>query len=222
MSLLKSVAPRLAVLLCLGSCLWATVGEAASVSHTAQFPLGPYLNGGSHTFPAATVPKFDLAGQCLTSVCVKLAGGTLCDIAFENYQLFPVVVTANAIATITLQRPDLSTLVVVVPTVTVVDSLPVFDNVLDYGGLSGRSYFGLPGADSDSLCLSGASDLALFAGAGTISLPGFATDGSYQVGASSWSLGPRPYANITVTYNYRDCSVPVAPSTWSGIKRLLP
>ncbi|HEX7879774.1 MAG TPA: choice-of-anchor E domain-containing protein, partial [Candidatus Eisenbacteria bacterium] len=117
---------------------------------------------------------------------------------------------------------DLSTLVTVVPTVTTVDTLPVFDNNLDYGGPSGRSYFNLPGAAADSVCLSGAGDLALFAGAGTISLPGNAVDGSFQTGASSWSIGPRPYATITVTYNYRDCSVPVTPSTWSGIKRLLP
>ncbi|TPW13825.1 MAG: hypothetical protein FD129_1199 [bacterium] len=201
--------------------LIATEAGAATVSHTAVFPLGPYLNGGSHTFPPAAFPRFNLAGECLESVCIRLDGGTLCDIGFENYQLFPVRVTVTALATITLQRPDTSPILMVQPTVVVSDSLPVYDGVLDYAGPSGRSYFSLPGADADSTCLTTTGDLALFAGAGTINLPGFATDGSFQVGASSWAIGPRPYANITVTYHYRNCIVPTAPTTWSRIKGLV-
>jgi len=126
----------------------------------------------------------------------------------------------HGIATITLQRPNLTSILIVQPVVVTSDSVTSFDNSLDYGGSSGRTYRFLPGADSDSLCLTNPPDLALFTGAGTISLPGFATDGSYQTGASSWSIGPRPYANIRVTYNYTDCIVPVEATTWSRIKRL--
>ncbi len=220
MTLLTKSIRTVAVLSCLSIGLLISEVQAASVSHTANFPLSGYLGNGPHTFPPAGFPKFDLAGQCLTSVCVRLDGATVCDVLFENYQLFPVRVTVHAIGTITLQRPNTSPLLVVMPTVVVSDSLPVYDNVLDYGGLSGRSYFNLPGADADSTCLSTPADLALFTGAGTINLPGTATDGSYQVGASSWSIGPRAYATITVTYHHRDCIVPAQPTTWSQIKRL--
>lgn len=201
--------------------LAAAPAGAASVSHTATFPLSPYLFGGSsHAFPAAVVPQFDLEGQCLTSVCVKLDGGISGLIAFENYQNYPVVVNASIGATITLMRPNLTTLVTVQPTAGVTDSLPVFDTVLDYGGTSGRTYNGVGATGSDSLCVSTNADLALFTGAGTVSLPGSALDLSTQTGASSWSLGEQAYATITVTYNYAACPVPARQTTWSGIKSL--
>lgn len=207
-------------LFCLSIGLLASGARAASVSHTGNFPLSPYLSLGAHTYAPASFPKFNLAGQCLTSVCVRLDGATVNDFGFENFQLFPVRVTGTLIATITLQRPDLSTLVVVQPTVVISDSVTAFDGVADYAGTSGNYHFNVPAADSDSTCVTGATGLALFSGAGTIGLPGLATDGSYQVGAGSWSIGPRSYATITVTYNYRDCSVPVETTTWSRIKQL--
>lgn len=200
--------------------LLAAEARAASVSHTGNFPLSPYLSLGAHTYAPANIPKFNLAGQCLTSVCVRLDGATLNDFGFENFLLFPVRITGTLIATITLRRPDLSSLVVVQPTVVISDSVTAFDGVADYAGTSGNYYFNVPAADADSTCLTNAGDLALFSGAGTIGLPGLATDGSFQTGAGSWSIGPRSYAAITVTYNYRDCSVPVATTTWSQIKRL--
>lgn len=221
----RRVAARMTTALLTASLLAAALGtapaRAASVTHTATFPISPYLFGGSsHTFPTAAVPKFDLAGQCLTSVCVKLDGAITGLIAFENYQNYPVVVNAAIEAAITLQRPDLTTLVAVQPIYSVTDSLPIYDNVLDYGGTSGRTYNNVGATDADSLCVSTNADLALFTGAGTISLPGFATDLSAQTGASSWSLGERAYATITVTYNYSACPVPARQTTWSGVKSL--
>ena len=62
-------------------------------------------------------------------------------------------------------------------------------------------------------------DLALFSGAGSINLPMSATDLSSQSGASSWSIGPRAYASVSVTYNYQECTTPAEPTTWGRIKR---
>jgi len=222
MTLLTKSIRTVAVLSCLSIGLLASSARAASVSHTGNFPLSPYLSNGSYVYSPASFPKFNLAGQCLTSVCFRLDGGSVNDFGYENFLLFPVRITGTLIATITLQRPDLSPLVVVQPTVVISDSVTAFDGVADYAGTSGNWQFSVPAADSDSTCVTGAGDLALFTGAGTIGLPGFAIDGSYQVGAGSWSLSPRSFATITVTYNYRDCSVPVATTTWSGIKRLNP
>lgn len=194
--------------------------RAGSVTHTGTFPLSPYLNSGSHTFPPAAIPKFDLAGQCLTSVCVRLDGGVDGLIGFENFQNFPTIVTVIFTGSITLQRPDLSTLLVVQPSITTTDSVTSYDGGPDYGGTSGRTYPSVGAAASDSLCLTQNADLALFSGAGSINLPGFTTDLASQTGASSWSIGVRGYATIRVTYNYIDCVVPVASTSWSRIKSL--
>ena len=218
MSLLKRSTRCIVALLCLSLGLLATEARAASVSHTGTFALSPYLNGGTYNFPAASFPKFDLAGQCLTSVCVRVDGGLYGEIAFENYQLFPVTVNVSFTGTITLKRPDTTPVITVQPATSTSDNLPSFDGVLDYGGASGRTYTGVNPTRSDSLCLTSNADLALFSGAGTISLPASATDLSSQSGASSWSIGPKAYATVTVTYNYRDCAVPADVTTWGRIK----
>ena len=187
--------------------------EAATVSHTGTYALSPYLNGGSFTFPAASFPKFDLAGQCLTAVCVRVDGGAAGLVAFENYQSFPVTVNVSFIGQITLQRPDLSTLVVVQPSTTITDNLPIYDNVLDYGGTSGRTYPNVSATQSDSLCVTNNSDLTLFSGAGTISLPAFATDLSSQgapaAGRSACARTPRsPSRTRTWTAASRPIALP--------------
>jgi hypothetical protein len=220
MPLLQFFPRSLVTLLCLSLGLAATEAQAGSVSHTGTFPLSPYLNSGSYAFPAASFPKFDLAGHCLNSVCVRLDGGIAGLIGFENYENFPKVVTVYFTGTITLQRPDLTPLLTVQPATSTTDSVTSFDNVLDYGGTSGRTYPNVSATNSDSLCLTNSADLALFSGTGTISLPGVATDLSSQTGANSWSIGVKAYATITVTYNYTECSVPVAATNWSRIKGL--
>lgn len=225
MSLSARSTRNLTTLLCLaialpGLSLTVTPARAASVTHTATFPLSPYLNGGSYAFPPAAIPRFDLAGNCLTSVCFQLDGGISGLIAFENYQNYPVRVNVFFTGSITLQRPNLTTLLTVQPATSTSDSMPIFDNVLDYGGTSGLTYPNVGATDSGTLCLTNNADLALFTGPGTINLPGFATDLSYQSGASSWSIGVRASATIRVTYNYNDCPVPAQPTTWTGIKSL--
>lgn len=221
MPLRRLTAGRLAVLLCLSLGLVAADARAGSVTHTGTFPLSPYLNSGTYNFPAAGIPKFDLAGQCLTSVCVRLDGGVAGQIGFENYQNFPTRVNVLFTGTITLQRPDLSTLLTVQPATSTSDSVTAFDGVLDYSGTSGLTYPSVGATDSDSLCVTSNADLALFTGAGTISLPAFAMDQSNQTGASSWSIGVQAYATITVTYHYTQCIVPVESTTWGRIKSLL-
>jgi hypothetical protein len=220
MPLLKLSTRKIIALLCLSPGFLATGALAGSATHTATFPLSPYLNSGTAVFPAASLPKFDLADQCLESVCLRLDGGVAGEIAFENYENFPKRVNVAFTGTITLQRPDLTPLITVQPATSTSDSVTAFDSVLDYGGTSGLTHQGVGATASDSLCVKDSNDLALFSGAGTISLPGFATDLSSQVGANSWSIGLKAYATITVTYVYADCSVPVEPTTWSGIKTL--
>jgi len=218
MSLLSRFTRGAVALLALSLGFVSTEVRAASVSYTGTFPLSPYLNGGTYNFAPVGFMKFDLVGQCLTSVCIVVDGGLNGQIAFENYQLFPVVVNVNFTGTITLKRPDSSPILTVQPLTTTSDNMPIFDGVLDYGGTSGKTYPNVLATKADSLCLTSASDLALFTGNGAIALLASATDLCSQVGASSWSIGPKAYANVTVTYNYRDCTVPAERQTWGRIK----
>ncbi len=198
----------------------AAPATAATVSHQATFPLSPYLNSGSHTYAPLSIPKFNTAGECLTSVCVRVDAGLNGSVGFENYQAYPVVVTVQYTGSVTLQRPDLSTILTVQPATTINDNLPVFDNVLDYGGLSGRTYPSVGATQSDSLCITTGPDLALFSGAGNITLPGYGTDLASQIGASSWSIGVRTYATVTVRYTSTPCATPNRRSTWGRVRTL--
>lgn len=207
-------------LLAVTLCLAARSAAGATLSHQANLPITPFLNQGSANFPAAVIPRFNVADQCLNSVCVRLDGGITGQVGFENFQNFPVTVIVLYTGSITVQRPNLTTLVSVQPATTITDNLPVFDGTLDYGGLSGRSYSGVGATRSDSLCFTNQADLALFTGAGNISLPGFATDLASQTGASSWSLGVRGYGTVTVTYHYSPCATPTQRSTWGRIKSI--
>ena len=198
----------------------AAPATAATISHQATFPLSPYLNFGSYAYAPASIPKFNTAGECLTSVCVRLDVGLNGTVGFENYQNFPVVVTVQYTGSVTLQRPNLTTILTVQPSTTITDNLPVYDNVLDYGGPSGRTYPSVSALQSDSLCITTGPDLALFSGAGNISLPGIGTDLASQIGASSWSIGVRTYATVTVTYHSTGCATPTRRSTWGRVRTL--
>ena len=55
MNLLLRIAPRVSLLAALSLFVAApSTSIAGTAVHTATFPLGPYLNGGSHTFPPAS------------------------------------------------------------------------------------------------------------------------------------------------------------------------
>ena len=95
MALLSRFTRGAVALLALSLGFVSTEVRAASVSYTGTFPLSPYLNGGTYNFAPVGFMKFDLVGQCLTSVCIVVDGGLNGQIAFENYQLFPVVVNVN-------------------------------------------------------------------------------------------------------------------------------
>lgn len=198
--------------------LASTEAGAATVSYQATYPLSPYLNGGTFVFQGASLPKFDLVGQCLQSVCVRIDAGTNGVVGFENSLPTPSTVTVQYVGKLTVQRPDNSALLIVQPATTLGDNLTSFDGAVDYAGTSGRFYSPVAAIAADSLCLTSAADLALFSGAGTIALPAVGQDLSFQTGANSWSIGLRLYGTVTVTYHYQDCTVPAERQTWGRIK----
>ena len=219
MSLVTRVSRRGVVVLGLLLGFFATEARAASVVHTLSYPLTPYLNGGTLAMTPQALPKFNIDGECLTSVCISLDGDVYGEIGFENYDNFAKTVVVQFTAFITLQRPDVSTILVVQPATSTTDNVPAYDGTLDYGGTSGKTYYGVGAGQVDSLCLSSPADLALFSGAGNINLPCIASDASSQVGANSWSIGIKGYAIVTVRYNYVHCETPAERTTWGRIKQ---
>ena len=193
--------------------------QAATVTYSATTSLSPYLNS-PYTFPSAPLPKFDIPGQCLSSVCVRLEGQAFGFVSIENFEAFPKVVTVRWGGQFDLLRPSLTTLLSTTATLLRPYSLTSFDGVVDYAGTSGVTDAGLTATGADSTCTSDAADLALFTGAGTISLPCIASNISTHNGANSWSFGVQALARINVTYTYVSCITPVRPTTWGRLKSI--
>jgi hypothetical protein len=219
MSLRKPLAACLvaAFALCLGAAL-APVAHAGSVSYILTTPVSPYLGGSPYSFAPLDFPKFDLAGACLSEVCVSIDGSIFGYVGLENYEAFPKTLTSNFTAKLTVFRPSLISLVGTQPAVATSDPVTAFDGVVDYAGTSGLTINGLYATSADSVCWANASDLALFSGAGSIGLPVSAFNLCTQSGANSWTFGIQATAKVKVTYVYSDCATPTQPATWGSVK----
>ncbi|MFI5381692.1 MAG: choice-of-anchor E domain-containing protein, partial [Tepidisphaerales bacterium] len=120
---------------CLLSIGLAGAAHAGIVTYSDSIPLDA-TNWNS----SVTLPKFDPSLGSLTSIDVTIAGHVEGSAAFESKDAQPATVTMKLQAKLTLQRPDLSTLVVTIPVVNTSDSVTAYDGVLDYAGTSGKTY----------------------------------------------------------------------------------
>jgi len=197
--------------------LGTAVGSAGTVSHSASLPLSSTNWASSMSFP-----KFDSQLGCLDSICFNLDGHTEGLAKFESLDAAPATVTMNLQATLTLQRPDATTLVVTIPVAQTVDNVTAFDTVIDFGGTSGKTYSGLSGDKTEGRCTSAAADVALFTGTGNIVLPCVAAGSSNGSGAGNLILqfNTSASAGAQVTYYYSSCEVPARQGTWGAIKSL--
>lgn len=158
---------------------------------------------------SVTVPRFDPSLGELTKVSFMLNGSVEGSARFESLDAEPAIVEMQLAAELTLQRPDMSTLVVTLPLVMTSDNADAFDGGIDFGGTSGKSYAGLSGSDSDMAMSTLAADLALFTGPafmpGTITLPLTAMGASSGSGAGNLLLQfmTSAGAEVKVTYEYR-------------------
>lgn len=204
-------------LLAAGLCLAIAPSVCAdTIVHTGSIPLA-----STNWADSITIPKFDVAGCTLDSVCVSLDGHVEGEAKFESQDASPATVTMSLQATISLQRPDSTPLVTVIPLVGTSDDVTAFDGVIDFGGTSGRTYSDLSGDKTESGCTSDPADLALFTGTGDIVLPAEALGSSFGSGAGNLILQFTTSASVgaTVTYYY-DCPSPVESSTWGVVKAL--
>ena len=206
----------LVCLIFLGSCvlLSAAVVGAGTITYTASYSLNPTNWNTTLSFP-----KFDQNCECLQSICFQLDGHVEGMARFESMDGAPATITMNLQSTITLYRPDMTALVVVIPLANTSDNVTAYDGIFDYGGTSGKTYSGLTGNATDTKCSSTAADKALFCGTGNISLPIYAAGTSNGSGAGNLVLNfsTSASASATVTYTY-DCGTATEPSTWGRIK----
>lgn len=189
---------------------------AETIVHTASVPLS-----STNWSDSITIPKFDLAGCYLDSVCFSLDGHVEGLAMFESLDAAPTTVTMNLQATIALERPDNTPLATVIPLAQTSDEVTAFDGVTDFAGTSGRTYSDLSGDETESACTTDPADFALFTGTGDITLPAEATGSSFGSGAGNLVLQFNTSASVgvTVTYYY-ECASPVEGSTWGCIKAL--
>ncbi|MBM3777318.1 MAG: PEP-CTERM sorting domain-containing protein [Acidimicrobiia bacterium] len=156
--------------------------------------------------------QFDPSLGTLTSILLTLFGNVAGTAKFESLDAAPATVTMKLQAQITLTRPDTSTLVTVLPVVTVIESVAAFDGTFDFGGTSGRTFEGLSAAASDFVTLTSVPDLALFTGLGTVSLATNATGQSTGSGAGNLitQFATNAGAFGQIQYNYLpDEEVPI-------------
>ncbi|MBS1825001.1 MAG: PEP-CTERM sorting domain-containing protein [Acidobacteria bacterium] len=192
-----------------------TVASSSAATLTYSFALAN-CPGCNINFPAlattnwagnVTVPKFDPTLGNLQSVSVTLKGSLDGDIQIESLDAAPTTITSTLLATITLTRPDTSTIVVVIPQVQLIDNVTAFDGNIDFGGGSGRTYANQGGsASSTHVSPPPISDLALFSGVGNIVLPIGAVASSGATGAGNLLalIRTRAGAEVEVTYTFDD------------------
>ncbi len=197
--------------------LTATAALAGMISYSTSVPLS-----NTDWSASATLPQFNQTLGCLRSICFNLDGHVQGDIRFESLDQSPTMVTSALGATITLTRPDNSTLVTTLPVIYNVDNLIAFDGNVDFGGGSGRIYSNLIADKADSACSISPTDFALFTGSGSVVMPVLAAGTSNASGAGNLviTFGTQAAATVTVTYNYEDCPTPAKPATWGAIKGL--
>ncbi len=124
---------------------------------------------------------------------------------------------------LTLTRPGGGpALVVATPLSITLFSASVFDGVVDFAGTSGATLSGLLGTKFNSAHYESAADLALFTGAGSISLPLTAVgDSRASGGGSTISLfATEARGEVTVTYKYSAAAVP-EPRVYGAVGALL-
>lgn len=194
---------RLAVLLCLmvllqlGSLLNVS---ADTIEHVSNIGLTT-----TNWVSSVTVPKFDPALGELKSITFVLKAHVESAVKFESLDAAPATVTTTVSGSITLQRPDMSNILTVLPFSQQVENVSTFDGTIDFGGTSGRTYPQVSADNSGSITSPPpVSDLALFTGSGEITLPVVATAVAAVSGPGNviQQINTSASAEIKVIYEY--------------------
>lgn len=184
------------------------VGIAQAATLTVSDSVDP---SRTNFADSVSIPQFDSSLGDLTNVFIELTGEVTGSIQLESLDAADATVTANLASEISLQRPDMTDLIVTLPTESIVRDLTSFDGSLDFGGSSGFTENDLSESETNSATLTDPGDLSLFLGSGNLILPVVATGQSAATGAGNLGAFFNTFAsaNISVTYEYTERPTPV-------------
>jgi hypothetical protein len=154
---------------------------------------------------SVTIPKFDPMLGDLQSIRFTLTGNAQGTASAESLDTSPTVVTLQFSSTLTLTRPDNSVIVISIPLANFMDTFTAFDGTIDFAGTSGASHTGINATQSEVVnSPPPASDLVLFTGPGTITLPVTAVGSSIATGSGNLisQFLQQAAATVEVCYTY--------------------
>lgn len=179
----------------------AATAQTSEICYTDSINLTP-----TDWTNSVSVPKFDPILGDLVSIRFTLSGHIEGTAAVENFSPSSgTVANLQFSSTLTLTRPDNSVLVITIPVANFTDPLTTFDGTIDFAGASGETHNGIVADDSDTVVSPPpASDLVLFTGPGSISLPVTAAGTSIATGGGNLisSFTQSASATVEVCYTY--------------------
>lgn len=185
--------------------LLAGLASADVVSFSGSAP-----NQATDSSSLVSIQKFDASLGTLDKVEWTLDAFASGRVRVENLDSAPVVSLLTLDVSVSLARPDNSSLLTVSKSLLNVNhSLTANDNDLDYAGSSGATFDQLAASDNANGSSTAASDLLLFTGVGNIDLSVARTGLSTTTGLGNAIFIPESWAGarVTVTYHY---TVPAA------------
>jgi hypothetical protein len=203
-------------LLALG--LAALPASAATVTYSATVPL--QTTDWSTTLD---FPKFDPMTGMLTSVTVEVRDSLVHKIEYENTSTSSgSTFHDSTYVTVDVMRPASTSLVTAISKLYKAGTVALYDGAIDYAGTSGVTFDGLVNCTTWSSTTAAPADLALFTGAGNVTLPCQAAAYflfSYSGGNANYRLTTQAAASVTLTYTYT-AVVPAQATSWGRIKSL--
>jgi len=204
---MKTLRSSLVALALASSALTASAQQTQTVCFTDSIPLQP-----TNWSNSVSVPKFNPNLGTLQSITFQLTGNVAGTARAESLDASATIVNTSFQASITLLRPDLTPLVIVLPLANFSDSFTAFDGVIDFAGTSGVTHANINVTDTQGFTSPPPiGDLALFTGAGNIVLPVAAQGASTATGAGNLitQFTTDAGADVRVCYTY----VPNTPPT---------
>ena len=142
--------------------------DAATYTQTQTCTLNLQITNWNRS---CSLPKFNPSLGALQSVKFELSANINSTANVESRDMSATTVTTNVSANITLQRPDNTTITVVLPATTTNTNFTPYDGKTDYTGTSGAVLPNLLANQTSTITSSLPSDLALFSGLGNIVTP---------------------------------------------------
>lgn len=208
------------------SCRMAVFGVMGAVgvlflapAHSAvvQIDTDSYGSATTNWAHNLVVDKYSGLFGPLDAVLVTLQGNIDSTGFYENMSNHPAVITLSLTVSLDVQRPDLTTVVILNLTATSVQSPGSFDGSVDFGGTSGGTLLHLVADGTATALLTNPADLALFSAAflgETISLHAVAEGQSSASGPGNLASGflTAAQTNVKVEYIVGLDFIPLVPS----------